>query len=59
MFVDVFYPICGENACYALPICTPAAQLLLRYKWFQTHSRFTLYAYELMAMVYIKLVGWV
>jgi len=29
------------------------------YKWFQTHSRFTLYAYELMAMVYSKLVGWV
>ena len=29
------------------------------YKWVQTHSRFTLYAYELMAMVYSKLVGWV
>jgi len=29
------------------------------YKRFQTHSRFTLYAYELMAMVYSKLVGWV
>lgn len=29
------------------------------YKWFQTHSRFTLYTYELMAMAYSKLVGWV
>jgi len=29
------------------------------YKWIQTHSRITLYAYELMAMVYSKLVGWV
>lgn len=29
------------------------------YKWFQTHSRFTLYLYEVLAMVYSKLVGWV
>lgn len=29
------------------------------YKWLQTHSRFTLYLYEVMAMVYSKLVGWV
>jgi len=29
------------------------------YKWFQTHSRFTLYIYELIAMGYSKLVGWV
>ena len=29
------------------------------YKWLQTHSRFTLYLYELLAMVYSKLVGWV
>jgi uncharacterized SAM-binding protein YcdF (DUF218 family) len=29
------------------------------YKWFQTHSRFTLYLYELLAMAYSKLVGWV
>jgi uncharacterized SAM-binding protein YcdF (DUF218 family) len=29
------------------------------YKWFQTHSRFTLYAYEVLAMVYSKIVGWV
>lgn len=29
------------------------------YKWIQTHSRFTLYLYELLAMVYSKLVGWV
>jgi uncharacterized SAM-binding protein YcdF (DUF218 family) len=29
------------------------------YKWFQTHSRFTLYLYEILAMVYSKLVGWV
>jgi len=29
------------------------------YKWIQTHSRFTLYLYELLAMVYRKIVGWV
>jgi uncharacterized SAM-binding protein YcdF (DUF218 family) len=29
------------------------------YKWFQTHSRFTLYVYEVLAMVYSKIVGWV
>jgi len=29
------------------------------YKWFQTHSRFTLYLYEVLATVYSKLVGWV
>lgn len=29
------------------------------YKWIQTHSRFTLYLYELLAMVYSRLVGWV
>ena len=29
------------------------------WKWIQTHSRFTLYLYELLAMVYSKLVGWV
>jgi len=29
------------------------------YKWIQTHSRFTLYIYEVMAMAYSKLVGWV
>jgi uncharacterized SAM-binding protein YcdF (DUF218 family) len=29
------------------------------YKWFQTHSRFTLYLYEVMAMIYSKIVGWV
>jgi uncharacterized SAM-binding protein YcdF (DUF218 family) len=29
------------------------------YKWIQTHSRFTLYLYEVLAMVYSKAVGWV
>ena len=29
------------------------------YKWLQTHSRFTLYLYEVLAMVYSRLVGWV
>ena len=29
------------------------------YKWFQTHSRFTLYLYEVLAMVYSKMAGWV
>lgn len=29
------------------------------YKYIQTHSRFTLYLYELLAMVYSKMVGWV
>jgi uncharacterized SAM-binding protein YcdF (DUF218 family) len=28
------------------------------YKWFQTHSRLTLYVYEVLAMVYSKIVGW-
>jgi uncharacterized SAM-binding protein YcdF (DUF218 family) len=29
------------------------------YKWFQTHSRFTLYLYEILAMAYSKIVRWV
>ena len=29
------------------------------YKWIQTHSRFTLYLYEVLAMVYSRMVGWV
>lgn len=29
------------------------------YKWIQTHSRFTLYLYEVLAMVYSKIVGWI
>jgi uncharacterized SAM-binding protein YcdF (DUF218 family) len=29
------------------------------YKWLQTHSRFTLYLYEVLAMAYSKIVGWV
>jgi len=29
------------------------------YKYFQTHSRFTLYLYEVLAMVYSRMVGWV
>jgi uncharacterized SAM-binding protein YcdF (DUF218 family) len=29
------------------------------YKWLQTHSRFTLYLYEVLAMVYSRMVGWV
>ena len=29
------------------------------YKWIQTHSRSTLYLYELLAMVYSKMAGWV
>lgn len=29
------------------------------YKWIQTHSRFTLYLYEVLAMVYSKIAGWV
>jgi uncharacterized SAM-binding protein YcdF (DUF218 family) len=29
------------------------------YKWFQTHSRLTLYLYEVLAMVYSRIVGWV
>ena len=29
------------------------------YKWLQTHSRFTIFCYELAAMVYSKIVGWV
>src|SRR5512139_792397 len=29
------------------------------WKWIQTHSRFTLYLYEHLAMIYSKIVGWV
>jgi uncharacterized SAM-binding protein YcdF (DUF218 family) len=29
------------------------------YKWLQTHSRFTIFCYELGALVYSKIVGWV
>lgn len=29
------------------------------YKWLQTHSRFTIFCYEVGAMMYSKLVGWV
>ena len=29
------------------------------YKWLQTHSRFTILCYELAAMFYSKIVGWV
>ena len=29
------------------------------YKWIQTHSRFTLYLYEVLAMVYSRTAGWV
>jgi uncharacterized SAM-binding protein YcdF (DUF218 family) len=29
------------------------------WKWIQTHSRLTLYLYEVLAMVYSKFVGWV
>jgi len=29
------------------------------YKWIQTHSRFTLYVYEVLAMVYSKIVRWI
>lgn len=28
------------------------------YKWLQTHSRFTIFCYEVGAMVYSKIVGW-
>ncbi len=28
------------------------------YKWFQTHSRFTIFCYEVAAMVYCRAVGW-
>jgi uncharacterized SAM-binding protein YcdF (DUF218 family) len=29
------------------------------YKWLQTHSRLTIFCYEVAAMVYSKVVGWV
>jgi len=28
------------------------------YKWLQTHSRFTIFCYELLAMAYSKIAGW-
>lgn len=29
------------------------------YKWLQTHSRFTIFCYEVAAMVYCKAAGWI
>jgi uncharacterized SAM-binding protein YcdF (DUF218 family) len=29
------------------------------YKWLQTHSRFTIFCYEVLAMIYSKAVGWI
>jgi uncharacterized SAM-binding protein YcdF (DUF218 family) len=29
------------------------------YKWLQTHSRFTIFCYEVLAMVYSRMMGWV
>ncbi len=29
------------------------------YKWLQTHSRFTIFCYELAAMLYSRMAGWV
>ena len=29
------------------------------YKWLQTHSRFTIFCYEILATLYSKIVGWI
>lgn len=29
------------------------------YKWLQTHSRFTIFCYEIFATLYSKIVGWI
>jgi hypothetical protein len=29
------------------------------HKWLQTHSRFTIFCYEVLAMVYSRMMGWV
>jgi uncharacterized SAM-binding protein YcdF (DUF218 family) len=48
----------GWSDFYWLSVYSPG-EPAYGYKWFQTHSRFTLYIYELLAMVYSKCVGWV
>lgn len=48
----------GWNRYYWLSIYS-SGEPAYGYKWIQTHSRLTLYLYEIMAMVYSKLVGWV
>jgi uncharacterized SAM-binding protein YcdF (DUF218 family) len=48
----------GWNEFHWLSVYSPG-EPAYGYKWFQTHSRFTLYLYETLAMVYSKIVGWV
>lgn len=36
-----------------------AGQPAYGYKWLQTHSRFTIFCYEIAALVYSKVVGWI
>jgi hypothetical protein len=44
----------GGHAWYSIP-----RSMTYGYKWLQTHSRFTIFCYELAAMFYSKIVGWV
>lgn len=48
----------GWDECYWLSVYS-SGEPAYGYKWVQTHSRFTLYLYEVLAMVYSRLVGWV
>ena len=48
----------GWDDFYWLSVYSPG-EPAYGYKYFQTHSRFTLYIYEVLAMVYSKMVGWV
>jgi uncharacterized SAM-binding protein YcdF (DUF218 family) len=48
----------GWGEFYWLSVYSPG-EPAYGYKWIQTHSRITLYLYEVLAMVYSKMVGWV
>ncbi len=48
----------GWDNFYWLSVYSPG-EPAYGYKYFQTHSRFTLYLYELLAMVYSRMMGWV
>ncbi|MGE5376375.1 MAG: YdcF family protein [Bacteroidota bacterium] len=48
----------GWDDFYWLSVYSPG-EPAYGWKWIQTHSRFTLYLYEVLAMEYSKIVGWI
>jgi uncharacterized SAM-binding protein YcdF (DUF218 family) len=48
----------GWEDFYWLSVYSPG-QPAYGYKWLQTHSRFTIFCYEVGALIYSKMVGWV